>query len=180
MVPTHHAQSAHHPLSLPTISSGPTRVSVFTHLMTGFRRLVFLSFIAPSCCFWSLSLRQTACNMNDTYIHVYKPFDSVVLGIYDLFELLYSAWNMFDATTTAAEPIDGSVIPDVCYTELFQRRYLFYGKKSHKPLHAFCDIIAKIVSRFSYKYTVLFCRTMSIDVYSENLRLRVDRIHDSW
>lgn len=54
--------------------------------------------------------------MNDTYIHVYKPFDSVVLGIYDLFELLYSAWNMFDATTTAAEPIDGSVIPDVCYT----------------------------------------------------------------
>lgn len=117
--------------------------------------------------------------MNDTYIHVYKPFDSVVLGIYDLFELLYSAWNMFDATTTAAEPIDGSVIPDVCYTELFQRRYLFHGKKSHKPLHAFCDIIAKIVSRFSYKYTVLFCRTMSIDVYSENLRLRVDRIHDS-
>uniref|UniRef100_K1PSQ6 Mannose-P-dolichol utilization defect 1 protein n=1 Tax=Magallana gigas TaxID=29159 RepID=K1PSQ6_MAGGI len=66
--------------------------------------------------------------MNDTYIHVYKPFDSVVLGIYDLFELLYSAWNMFDVTTTAAEPIDGSVIPDVCYTELFQRRYLFYGQ----------------------------------------------------
>lgn len=66
--------------------------------------------------------------MNDTHIHVYKPFDSVVLGIYDLFELLYSAWNMFDATTTAAEPIDGSVIPDVCYTELFQRRYLFYGQ----------------------------------------------------
>lgn len=132
LVPTHYTQSAHHTLPLPTISSGPAGVSVFTHLMTGFRRLVFLSFIAPSCCFSSLSLRQTACNMNDTYIHVYKPLDSVVLGINDLLELLYSAWNMFDATTTAAEPIDGSVIPDVCYTELFQRRYLFYGKKSHK------------------------------------------------
>lgn len=147
--------SASPSLSLPTISSGPTRVNVFTHLMTGNRRLIFLSFIAPSCCFWSLSLRQTACNMNDTYIHVYKPFDSVVLGIYDLFELLYSAWNMFDATTTAAEPIDGSVIPDVCYTELFQRRYLFYGKKSHKPLHAFCDIKQK--SCLDSRTNILFC-----------------------
>ncbi|XP_061171143.1 mannose-P-dolichol utilization defect 1 protein-like [Saccostrea echinata] len=65
--------------------------------------------------------------MNDTHNWVYKPFDSVVLGVYELLELLHSAWNMFDSTTTA-KAIGGVGIPDVCYTELFQRRYLFYGQ----------------------------------------------------
>lgn len=57
--------------------------------------------------------------MNDIYIYVYKFFDSVVFGIYDLFEFIYSVWNMFDVIIIVVELIDGCVILDVCYIEFF-------------------------------------------------------------
>lgn len=66
--------------------------------------------------------------MDDTGLGVYKPLDVLLHGVYDLVELVQSAWNMFESTTTATQSLGGG-IPDVCYTELFQRRYLFYGKK---------------------------------------------------
>lgn len=44
--------------------------------------------------------------------------------------------------------------------------------------YMFFVILVKIVFRFLYKYIVLFCRIMFIDVYSENLWLCVDWIYD--
>ena len=85
--------------------------------------------------------------MNDTDLGVYKAWDSLLIGVHEFTDLLQGAWNMFDSTSTAAQPIGGAVIPDVCYTELFQRRYLFYGKAPpERPLSLLsCTISIRVV-----------------------------------
>ena len=115
--------------------------------------------------------------MNDTDLGVYKAWDSLLFGIHEFTDLLKGAWNMFDATSTAAQPIGGAVIPDVCYTELFQRRYLFYGKAP--PEHP--AVFVKLYNVYSgcCDDHFLFCRTMPSDFYCQNLWIRVHCIHDS-